>query len=279
MSLQEIIACIGFPVAGNPTQFVMERAFEAAGLDARCLTADVAPESLERAIGGMSAMGFRGGVMAEPHFSAACKLVDRLEPPALMLGSMDLIYREDEQLIGEHASVRAIMELLLRHVDLKDQRAVVLGTGEVAAAATLALALSGVAHIQLVARDDSSAERIVKVVSEHTPCQVEEQPWVDMLRLSSDARVVVQASGATQEIASSKWQLDFSNLNSQTLLLDTVYLPLRTEFLKKGESANCQTLNGLDLLVQWARVAFEIWTGTEPDAAVVRDAFEEFFLI
>lgn len=279
MALQEIIACIGFPVAGNPTQFVMERAFEAAGLDARCLTVDVAPAALERAIGGMSAMGFRGGVIAEPHFATACKLVDRLDPPVEMLGSMDLIYREDNLLVGDHATVRAIMELLLRHIDLQDQRAVVLGTGEIAAAATLALALSGVAHLLIVAHDDASADRIAKVVGEHTPCKIEVQPWVDMLRLSPETRVVVQASGDTQEVESNSWQLDFTNLNRTTLFFDTVYLPLRTEFLKRGESANCPTLNGLDLLVQWARVAFKIWTGVEPDAAIVRDAFEEFFMI
>jgi len=279
LALQEIIACLGFPVAGNPTQFVMERAFNAAGVDSRCLTVDVPPAELSRAVGGISAMGFRGAVIAEPHHESVCELVDRLAPPAEMLGATDLIYREDDKLVGDQAMVRSAMELLLRHAELQDRRAVVLGTSQIAAAATLGLALSGAAHVLLISRDDAQADRIARIVGEHTPCTVEVQPWVELLRLPAETRVVVQAGGQSEENTASTWQLDLAGLTGETLLLDTVYHPLRTEFLKQGEAAGCQTLHGLDLLVQWARVAFEIWTGSEPDVSVVQDAFEEFFLI
>ncbi len=279
MALQEIIACIGHPVAGNPTQFVMERAFEAAGLDARCLTVDVAPDGLVPAIDGMAAMGFRGAIVAEPYFAVACQAVDRLAPPAEMLGTLDLIYREGDQFVGDQAATRSIMELLLRHADLQDQQAVVLGGSEAAAAATLALALAGVSNVLLMAHDDVRADRIAAVVGEHTPCSVQVQPWVDWFRIPPAARVVIQASGEVNEDDHPSLRLDYEGMSRQTLLVDTVYNPLRTEFLKRGEAMGCPTLHGLDLLVQWAQVAFEIWTNIEPDDSVVREAFEEFLLI
>jgi len=51
-SLQPIVCCLGQPVAGNPTQYMMEQAFIAAGLDWRYLTLEVPPDKLADAIRG-----------------------------------------------------------------------------------------------------------------------------------------------------------------------------------------------------------------------------------
>ena len=81
-ALQEIVCCMGQPVAGNPTQFMMERAFAAAGLDWRYLTLEVPPERLGDAVRGMRAMGFRGGNFTIPHKVAVIPLLDAVEPSA-----------------------------------------------------------------------------------------------------------------------------------------------------------------------------------------------------
>ena len=65
--IQEIVAVFGQPVAGNPTQYMMEKAFAQVGLDWRYLTLEVAPEDLGDAIRGMRAMGFRGCNLTIPH--------------------------------------------------------------------------------------------------------------------------------------------------------------------------------------------------------------------
>ncbi len=44
-AIQEIVAVFGQPVAGNPTQYMMEKAFAQLGLDWRYLTLEVAPKT------------------------------------------------------------------------------------------------------------------------------------------------------------------------------------------------------------------------------------------
>ena len=51
-ALQEIIALLGCPAAGNPAQYLCERALAEASLDWRFLTLDVAPERIGDAIAG-----------------------------------------------------------------------------------------------------------------------------------------------------------------------------------------------------------------------------------
>ncbi|MEI6637827.1 MAG: hypothetical protein WCO99_14775, partial [Planctomycetota bacterium] len=60
-ALQEIIALLGCPAAGNPAQYLFERAIEAAELDWRFITFDVAADDVAAAVAGAAALGFRGG--------------------------------------------------------------------------------------------------------------------------------------------------------------------------------------------------------------------------
>lgn len=57
---EPVIAIIGHPIAGNPTQFALETGFKAAQIDCRVLSIDLPPEKVSTAIAGMDAMNFCG---------------------------------------------------------------------------------------------------------------------------------------------------------------------------------------------------------------------------
>lgn len=58
--IEPVLAVIGHPVAGNPTQFALENALEQANVDCRVLSFDLDAEQLPVALDGMHAMSFRG---------------------------------------------------------------------------------------------------------------------------------------------------------------------------------------------------------------------------
>lgn len=58
--IEPVLAVIGHPVAGNPTQFALESALEQANMDCRVLSFDLNAEQLPIALNGMHAMSFRG---------------------------------------------------------------------------------------------------------------------------------------------------------------------------------------------------------------------------
>ena len=57
-AVQPIVALLSDPVGGNPTQYMIEKAFTHHELDWRYLTFQVSPERLGDAVRGMRAMGF-----------------------------------------------------------------------------------------------------------------------------------------------------------------------------------------------------------------------------
>ena len=57
---EPVVLVIGHPIAGNPAQFALERAFDSLGLPWRVLSCDVPPAQIDEAIAGAEVLGFRG---------------------------------------------------------------------------------------------------------------------------------------------------------------------------------------------------------------------------
>ena len=92
-ALQEIVCCIGRPVAGNPTQFMMQRVLAKSGLDWCYLTLEVAPEDLADAMRGM----------AEELRNLADQQASALDDPAILerLRKLQELSAEEQQQ-GQH---------------------------------------------------------------------------------------------------------------------------------------------------------------------------------
>ena len=132
--IQEIVGVFGQPVAGNPTQYIMEKAFAKAGLDWRYLTLEVPPEGLADAIRGMRAMGFRGCNLTIPHKVTVVPLLDRLSDAAKLMGAVNCVQRVEDELIGENTDGKGFVESLSGVIDPAGKNVVLLGAGGAARA-------------------------------------------------------------------------------------------------------------------------------------------------
>lgn len=57
---EPVVLVLGHPIAGNPAQFALERAFASLDLGWRVLSCDVTPDRVDDAISGADVLGFRG---------------------------------------------------------------------------------------------------------------------------------------------------------------------------------------------------------------------------
>src|SRR6266571_7994455 len=98
----ELFALIGDPVAGNPTQEVVEDAFQRLGLNWRYINARVLAADLPAAISGLRAMHFRGAHVTIPHKVSVAALLDQLTPAAELIGAVNCIVNRRGLLVGEN---------------------------------------------------------------------------------------------------------------------------------------------------------------------------------
>ncbi len=92
---EPIIVVIGHPIAGNPSQFALERALRAMKLDWRVLSFDVKPEDVAAALEGFSVTGI-AGVLIDPSVAAPASqwYADRTSSDFAII---DCLCRDDEQ--------------------------------------------------------------------------------------------------------------------------------------------------------------------------------------
>ncbi len=121
----------------------MEQALVAAGLDFRCLTFDVHPESLQDAVAGMRAMGFLGAIFADPHQVKIAQHLDEVEAVAQQAGYVDFVMRIDDKLCGQSTLAAAIAELLTK-LERMPKSAIILGASAREQLIAAQLASSGI---------------------------------------------------------------------------------------------------------------------------------------
>lgn len=270
---------MGQPVAGNPTQFMMERAFAAAGLDWRYLTFEVPAEQLTNAILGLRAMGFQGANFTIPHKVAVIPLLDELSSAAELMGAVNCVNRVGDKLVGENTDGKGFVQSLKPVLDPAGKKIVILGAGGAARAIAVELGLSGAAEIVIVNRNLTRGEDLVKLLTERVKISSRLIPWKGDFEVPAETDVLINATSIGLGDANARVPVDVNSLRKELVVADVIFNPPNTRLIRDAQQRGCRTLDGLGMLVNQAVIGFKIWTGVEPDAAVMREALEEFLNI
>jgi shikimate dehydrogenase len=278
-SLQEIVCCMGQPVAGNPTQFMMERAFAAAGLDWRYLTLEVPSAKLADAMRGMRAMGFKGANFTIPHKVAVLQYLDELSPAAELMGAVNCANRVGDKLVGENTDGKGFVQSLRETGDPAGKKVVILGAGGAARAIAVELGLAGVSDITIVNRSAARGEELVGVLRDRVRVQAQFAALHGDYEVPADAAIFINATSIGLGDAKARVPVAAGSLRPELIVADVVFNPPETWLIRTAADRGCRTLDGLGMLVNQAVIAFKIWTGTEPSASLMHDALEEFLSI
>lgn len=278
-ALQPILALFGHPIASNPTQYMMEKAFVHHGMDCRFLTLEVEPEHLADALRGMRAMNFLGAICADPHKQAVVPLLDGTTRSAALSGAVNCILREQGQLVGDNTAGKALLQALRAFGDPAGKYAVLLGAGQVAQAIAVELALAGAAEIVIVNRTLSKAAQLAELLATKLEATASAIAWEGELLVPGQTDLLVNATSACDEDADESLPLCLETLRSEAVVADVTLNPPHTRLLSQAESRGCGTVDGLEMFIGQARIALQAWTGVEADRAVMREAVEEFLLL
>lgn len=275
---QEIVSLFGQPVAENPTQLMIERAFAHHGLDWRYLTLEVAPSDLADAVRGMRAMGFRGGNCTIPHKVAVIAHLDRLSESAALMGAVNCIVRRGGELVGENTDGKGFLKSLRELTDPCGKRCVLLGAGGAARAIAVELALAGAAKITVVNRTPERGQQLAELVSTRTGVAASFVAWQGEFDVPADTDVLVNCTSiGLYPDGDAKVPLQFPLLKPGMIVCDVIPNPPQTHLVRTARAAGCQVLDGLEMLVNQGVIGFKLWTGVDPDPTVMRQALEEVF--
>ncbi|SDA33159.1 shikimate dehydrogenase [Sphingomonas sp. NFR15] len=255
---------IGDPIAHSKSPLIHGFWIDALGLDARYARRHVLPDDLagyfaER----QTDADWRGCNITIPHKQTA---LDHVEDPGGVresIGAINTVLRQpDGAMIGTNTDAAGFYAPISDR-DLAGKPAVVVGAGGAARAVLFALARAGIGPVTLLNRNVLKAAALLSAFGLKGKA----------LPLGSaipPAALIVNTS-ALGMVGQPALEIDLSPLPDDALVYDVVYAPVETELLAQADARGLETVDGLEMLVGQAAVAFELFFGAAPP----RDRDEE----
>lgn len=265
-ALQEIVALLGCPAAGDPTQYLFERAIEAAGIDWRFVTCEVAVADVAAALAGVAALAFRGCLLSGALCEASLPHVAVASPSATFAGAINLVERREGILVGHMTEGRGIVEAIRAHVDPATRVAIVAGAGPRGRAVALELAAAGVGELLVGDPDPARAAAVVESLPAGTPAGV-----IDWRPFSVPPRagILVLTPGDPPPSA--------AGLRPDLVVADAMAAGSRSPLAAAAAASGCCVVDAIEIHAFEAAIGFQMLSGADADVDMLREALEEFF--
>ena len=254
---------MGWPVAHSRSPILHNHWIAEHGLHGAYVLLPVQPERLEQALRALPVLGFSGCNLTIPHKVAALSIIDHLEPLAQRIGAANtIVVGADGALTGRNTDAFGFIQSLRdAQADWRADKgpACVMGAGGAARAVIAGLLDEGAREIRLSNRSDAKA---VDMAQEFGPF-VRAVPWNERHDAVEGISLLVNTTNQGMH-GQAALDLRLDTLPASALVSDIVYVPLETPLLSQAKARGNTTVNGLGMLINQARPAFEAWFGPRP---------------
>lgn len=271
MTQRRVAALIGSPVAHSLSPVIHQAAFDAAGDPWTYAAFDVAHGRGADAIAAMRVLGIAGLSVTMPHKHDVAAAVDRLDPAAAALRSVNTVSWDGVDLVGSSTDGAGFVAALAEDgIDIGGLKVAIIGAGGAARSVIDALGRAGADSIRVVNRTVASAESASELTRVAAVGTVDDVGVADLVVNASSVGMGIDPSDATAD----DLPCAVERLQASQVVVDLVYHPLRTAWLDAAEGVGARTIDGLGMLIHQAALQQLAWLGRHPDVAVMRRAAE-----
>lgn len=216
---------------------------------------DITPEDLQRFCV-EARRKYAGFSVTAPHKETIMQLLDKIDAVAADIGAVNTVINRDGKLIGYNTDWIGVQKALEEAgAVLQNQKMLVLGAGGAAKAVVYACVKAG-ADVLIFNRTEEKAFVLA-------------QKWGARVGRLDDAAMVGVVINTTSAKASLLLPTAF---RKEQIVMDCVYDPPVTEFLRNAQKGGAKIFNGLSMLLHQGAAQCELWTGEHAPVKVMRPA-------
>ncbi|WP_026166830.1 shikimate 5-dehydrogenase [Novosphingobium nitrogenifigens] len=246
---------------GNAGSRLHNHLYDALGLD--YVYKAFTTTDLPAAIGGIRALGIRGAAISMPFKEAVIPLLDRLDPTAAGIESVNTIVNDDGVLSGYNTDYSAVRDLLAAGPADPARPFVLRGSGGMAKAVAAALHYCGFHEGMIVARNAEAGPALAALYGYAWSADLPEP----------GAALLVNVTPLGMEGADAE-ALAFPEamIAAADVAFDVVAQPPRTPFIRMAEAMGKAIVTGTEVIVRQAIEQFVLYTGVRPSPGQIVDA-------
>lgn len=290
----ETVSCalIGHPAAHSLSPALHNTLAKLTGVNMVYTTFDVTEDALEDAIRGAYKLGFKGLTISVPYKESVAKYLTGLGPTASRVGAVNTLVRsaDGKGFEGHNTDLKGMKRSMKSYgfTEHLGRSAIVIGAGSIARSLCFLLAMEGAGEIYILNRTVERARELAKDVTNATGYdKIRVLPLSDYTEIPTlegqNKYLCFQCTNVGMYPNTEETVIDdpafFAKLG---IVLDAVYRPGETLFLKKAKAAGAKTGNGQAMLLYQGVEAFETWFGVhvsdeiiEKTGTVMQERFHE----
>ncbi|TXC77088.1 shikimate dehydrogenase family protein [Luteibaculum oceani] len=191
-----------------------------------------------------SIKGLDGFNVTIPYKEAIMTFCDELSHEAEEIGAVNCVVIKENRWIGHNTDASGFAKSIKPFLDYRHENALILGSGGAAKAVKFVLNQLGL-KTATVSRNtnngDLSYSQLNTAIIQHFQCIVNCTPL------------------GMHPNTNAKPSIPYEGITSNHFLIDLIYNPEETIFLKEGKDRNAMTLNGKDMLIHQAEAGWNLW--------------------
>jgi len=266
------LGLIGYHLSHSISAVIHKAGLKSLGIEGTYEVLETPAEDLFSRIKFLKANDYNGFNVTIPHKVPMALFLDHIDKSADVSGAVNTIkIRPDRTFHGFNTDIYGFQKAIPVEIQqtLKGANVCILGTGGASRAAAVGLVELGVKQISFYSRNIINSSNMVNYLRETFP-----ETTFKLYQNQSTGELFNSAMIVnTTPIGMSGNSADqmplgldvISKLSKDTVIYDIIYNPSKTLLLKKSEEYGLKTINGLDMLINQAAKALEIWTGKFPD--------------
>jgi len=262
----EFYGLVGEKLSHSLSPEIHKRIFEQLNIDGGYKLFEIQKEDIGNLGNALRLLKIKGANVTIPYKEVVMGDLDFISEEATKIGAINTILNKDNKLYGFNSDYYGFGSMLdINNIKVKDKVATVLGNGGAAKAIITYLLDKGIKDLYLVTRNkenNGNVDTRVKLIN-----------YEDLKKIGGDILINTTPVGMYPKNLASPVAKEI--IEKYNTLVDIIYNPGKTEFLKIGESLGKKNCGGLYMLVGQAIKSQEIWQEIKIDSQVLKNIYEE----
>jgi len=199
-------------------------------------------------------LNIQGISITVPYKETVLPYIDEKSEIAQSIGACNTMYRKGDLWYGDNTDYAGFITSLLNFLDRKDlkrQKITIIGAGGVSrAVAAEVFKMRGKALIL-----NRTVHKAASIASRYNfRWGGLDNQGIDLMAKYND--IIIQTTSVGMEGYDEGDPLDTYEFSGKEKVMDLIYTPAQTPFLKRAEAAGCKTLNGYDMVIRQASLQY-----------------------
>ncbi|MDC3068073.1 shikimate dehydrogenase [Paracoccaceae bacterium] len=249
---------IGYPISHSKSPKLHNYWLSKYNIEGFYIPFSVSTQNLERSLNSLIDLGFKGVNVTIPHKTTVLSFADSVTDRAALIGAANTLYfSKSGKIHADNTDGYGFIQNILDELpdfDFYDKTAFLYGAGGSSRAIASALISNGVKEVRIANRTRSKSQ----IISENLGAKVSVVDWRSAPEDVKKADIIVNTTSLGM-VGQAEFTQPINRASKKAIVVDIVYNPINTDFLKQAKELNLKTIGGIGMLINQAVPGFEHW--------------------